>query len=193
MGTSDLSSANPTLVDSVLAQVTCAWGDAEAGTPEGQTTAAVLHSAQGVLVLEATDPRAVLPAPGTPLHVVSDTRRFAGRLAEHGRGGRFLVSVGDRPVRRSSRLKVSLPATLRSSALAGTQLVEIVDLTTSGARIRGVELPVGAQVTVGFTPPYRDEPVNVRAVVVHGTHRGQRPWIGIRFRLVAIRGGRQPD
>jgi hypothetical protein len=51
-------------------------------------------------------------------------------------------------------------------------------------------LPVGTQVTLDFIPPYRDEPVSVRAHVAHGTHGGQRPWIGIVFRLVAIRGGR---
>jgi hypothetical protein len=68
--------------------------------------------------------------------------------------------------------------------------VEIVDLTTSGARIRGVELRVGTHVTLGFTPPAREHPVNVRAVVAHGTHRGEHPWIGVLFRLVAMRGGR---
>jgi hypothetical protein len=51
-------------------------------------------------------------------------------------------------------------------------------------------LPVGTPVTLDFTPPYRDEPVSVRAHVAHGTHGGQHPWIGVVFRLVAIRGGR---
>jgi hypothetical protein len=30
----------------------------------------------------------------------------------------------------------------------------------------------------------------VRAVVAHGTHGATQPWIGVTFRLVALRGGR---
>jgi hypothetical protein len=83
---------------------------------------------------------------------------------------------------------------LRSPALAEPKTVEIADLTTGGARVRGVELPVGTQVTLDFAPPGRTDQVAVRAAVAHGTHNAERPWIGVTFRLVAIRGGgpRQP-
>jgi hypothetical protein len=111
-------------------------------------------------------------------------------MAEHGRGGRFLVSLGDRPVRQSLRLRVSLPGTLRAPSLPAPLSIAIADLTTGGARIRGVELPVGSPVTLGFTPPAREQPVSVRAIVVHSTHRAEQPWIGVVFRLVAMRGGR---
>jgi hypothetical protein len=46
-------------------------------------------------------------------------------------------------------------------------------------------------VALDFTPPSRDEAVSVRAVVAHGTHRAAQPWIGLTFRLVALRGGRE--
>jgi hypothetical protein len=49
---------------------------------------------------------------------------------------------------------------------------------------------VGTQVTLDFTPPGRDEPVSVRALVAHATHGAVKPWIGVAFRLVAMRGGR---
>ncbi len=172
-----------TTVSAVLAQVTCTWA-------EGQATAVVVHSGGGMLVLEATDPRADLPPIGAPVEVRGQGEPKRGRLAEHGRHGRFLVALGQRPVRRSLRLKVSLPATIRGADLAAPVAVEIVDLTTGGARIRGIELPVGAQVTINFTPPFRDRPVSVRASVAHGTHGATQPWIGVLFRLVALRGGR---
>jgi hypothetical protein len=92
--------------------------------------------------------------------------------------------------RGSARVKVSLPGTLRTSTLTEPVLVEIADLTTSGARVRGVELPVNTQVTLQFTPPGRVDAVSVRALVVHATHGAERPWLGVRFRLVALRGGR---
>ena len=111
-------------------------------------------------------------------------------MAEHGRAGRFLIAMGERAVRRSLRLRVSLPGKLRGGSLTEWTDVELADLTTGGARVRGVELPVGSQVTLAFTPPGRSDQVTVRALVAHGTHGAQRPWIGIAFRLVALRGGR---
>jgi hypothetical protein len=170
--------------EQVLTQVRVSWEN-ESGRP-----AYLVHAARNMLVLEGNDPSASLPAPGTPVRIEGSEETFVGRVAEHGRAGRFLVSLGERPIRRSARLKVSLPATVRSAELPETAEAEIVDLTTSGARIRGVELPVGSEVNLCFTPPGRDEPVMVRAHVVHGTHAAQRPWIGVAFRLVALRGGR---
>jgi hypothetical protein len=178
-------------ISAVLAEVTCTWGDDEASPgASGRTTALLVHMGREMLVLEASDPRQALPPLGSRIRVIGEAEPIDGRLAEHGRAGRFLVSVGDRPVRRALRLRVSLPGTLRTAALPESVEVEIVDLTTGGARIRGIELSVGSQVTLGFTPPGRTDPVSVRATVAHGTHRAQQPWIGVRFRLVAMRGGR---
>ncbi|HEX8969038.1 MAG TPA: PilZ domain-containing protein [Chloroflexota bacterium] len=174
--------------DAVLAEVVCTWNDR--ARPGARAKAVVLHLAPGLLVLETSDRRQPLPPPGTPLQVTSATGSLTGRLAEYSRGGRFLVSLGDRPVRGALRLRVSLPGSLRSPELDGQIAVEIVDLTTGGARVRGVELPVGSSVTLEFIPPGRDEPVSVRAVVAHASHRSDQAWIGVVFRLVAFRGGR---
>jgi hypothetical protein len=172
----------------VLAEVTCSWGEGVAGTESA--LAAVVHAARDMIVLEATDPARILPPMGTPVHVVGDTLDVLGRMAEHGRAGRFLVSIGNRPVRRDLRLRVSLSGLLRSPALSGPVSVEIADLTTSGARVRGVELPSGSQVALDFIPPGRDDEVTVRARVAHTSTGSTSPWIGLVFRLVALRGGR---
>jgi hypothetical protein len=176
-------------VQAVLAEVTCAWSH-DMNAP-GQTTAVVVHAAREMLVLEASNPRQALPALGTLIQVTGDIGPLTGRLAEVGRAGRFLISLGDRPVRLVLRLRVSLPGTLRCATLPEPQAVEIVDLTTSGARLRGVEVPVDSHVTFEFTPPGRDEPVTVRALVAHSSNnQAEQPWIGVVFRLVAMRGGR---
>jgi len=173
----------------VLAEVTCTWSH-DMNAPK-QTTAVVVYAAREMLVLEATDPRQTLPALGTLIAVTGDVEHLSGRLAEVGRAGRFLISVGERPVRLALRLRVSLPGTLRSPTRSRPRTVEIVDLTTGGARLRGVELPVDSHVTFEFTPPGRDEPVTVRALVAHSsTNQAEQPWIGVVFRLVAMRGGR---
>ena len=171
-------------VHAVLAEVSCRWLDSD------PVTAVILHSASDMLVLEAADPRQVLPSLGTVVHVSGEALKVTGRLAEHGRAGRFLVCLGSRPVRRATRMRVSLPGTLRCPSLAEPRQVEIADLTTAGARVRGVELPVNSQVALDFTPPGRDRSVTVRAVVAHATHGAGQPWIGLIFRLVALRGGR---
>jgi hypothetical protein len=82
---------------------------------------------------------------------------------------------------------------LRAAGFDAPRGVEIIDLTTGGCRIRGLELPVGTTLALEFTPPSRDEPVSVRGVVAHGTHRADQPWIGLSFRLVALRGGRPEE
>jgi hypothetical protein len=172
----------------VLAEVTCTWSH-DLNAPE-LTTAVVVHVAREMVVLESTNPRQALPALGTLIDITGDIERLSGRLAEVGRAGRFLISLGERPVRAVLRLRVSLPGTLRCASLPEPQSVEIIDLTTGGARLRGVELPVDSNVTFDFTPPGRDEPVTVRARVAHASDRARPPWIGVVFRLVAMRGGR---
>jgi hypothetical protein len=181
----DRTTDHAATVHAVLADVTCCWGAAE-----DRTTAVIVHAARGMLVLEAVDPGVTLPPLGTEVRVSGEMQELTGRVAEHGRGGRFLVSVGQRPVRRVSRLRVSLPGTLRCAALPEPMEVQIVDLTTGGCRVRGVELAVGTQLTLDFTPPGREESVTIRGVVAHGTHHAPQPWIGVAFRLVALRGGR---
>ena len=175
-------------VNAVLAEVTCRWEESD-GESVGQLRALVTHRGQGMYILEA-DPHQTLPPVGARVAIATEDELLNGRLAEHGRGGRFLVSLGDRPVRRAARLRVSLPATLRTSMLAEPMNVEIVYLTSGGARVRGVELPVGRSLTLHFTPPTRKEPVSVRATVAHGTRGAGQPWVGVVFRLVAMRGGR---
>jgi hypothetical protein len=172
----------------VLAEVTCSWS--EDTKVAAQTTAVVVHAGRDMLVLEAADPHQALPPLGTLIEVSGDIAHVTGRLAEEGRAGRFLISLGDRPVRRVLRLRVSLPGTLRCPSLPQPATVEIVDLTTGGARLRGVHLPVGGQVTFDFTPPGRDTSVTVRALVAHASNQAEQPWIGVLFRLVAMRGGR---
>ena len=182
----DVDTTEP--VQAVLAEVTCTWSH-DMHAPE-QTTAVVVHAAREMLVLEASDPRQALPPLGTLMQVTGDIEHPTGRLAEQGRAGRFLISLGDRPVRSVLRLRVSLPGVLRCATLPEPLTVEIVDLTTGGARLRGVELPAGSQVTFDFTPPGRDESVTVRALVAHTSKQVEQPWIGVIFRLVAMRGGR---
>jgi hypothetical protein len=172
----------------VLVGVTCSWGEAP-NEPES-VTAVIVHAARDMLVLEATDPARILPPMGTAMQVKGLTQQVDGRLAELGRKGRFLLSVGSRPVRRDLRIRVSLKGTLRSAALPAPLHVEIADLTSSGAKVRGADLPAGTQVSLDFIPPGRDELVTVRARVAYANPRAEQPWIGIVFRLVALRGGR---
>ena len=169
----------------VLTEVTVSWDGQKTGR-----SAFLIHAAHNMLVLEAGDPKLPLPADGTPVTVEGPKETLVGKVAEQGRAGRFLVSLGDRPIRRANRMRVSLPARVRSAELGETREVEIIDLTTGGARVRGVLVPVGSELNLYFTPPGREEPVTVRASVVHAGHAAQQPWIGLAFRLVVLRGGK---
>ncbi|HLZ26525.1 MAG TPA: PilZ domain-containing protein [Chloroflexota bacterium] len=148
--------------------------------------AEVIGSTGNVLLLQALDPNAVLPVLGTVVRLKVDWDRqvLNGRLAAHGVAGRFLVSIGERAIRSSRRFAVSLPGTAQSVHLYGAVEVRIADLSTGGARVEGIDLPVGSDVSLTFTPPGRTEPINVTGFVVRQIEGTEVSTLGVAFRLV---------
>jgi hypothetical protein len=118
------------------------------------------------------------------LRVEWDRQTLTGRIAAHGVAGRFLVSVGERAIRRSKRFAVNLPGLARSGQLSGSVEVRVKDLSAGGARVEGIDLPIGSDVGLHFTPPGRPEPINVLGFVVRAVNGGGVPTVGAAFRLV---------
>jgi hypothetical protein len=148
-------------------------------------SARVLGSTANVLLLEGTEGQH-LPPLGTlvRLKLQWDRETLTGRLAAHGVAGRFLVSVGERAIRRSRRFAVDVPGIARSAQLYGPVEVRVKDLSTGGASIEGLELPVGSEVELTFTPPGRKQPLTVLGFVVRNIDRAETPTLGVAFRLV---------
>jgi hypothetical protein len=71
-----------------------------------------------------------------------------------------------------------------SQQLYGPVEVRITDLSTGGARVEGILLPVGSEVELRFTPPGRPAPINVLGFVVRSLDQGATPTLGVAFRLV---------
>jgi PilZ domain len=147
--------------------------------------AEVLGSTANVLLLQGPEAGA-LPPLGTPIRLRSDwdKQTLNGRLAAHGTAGRFLVTLGERAIRRSRRFPVDLPGIAKSSQLYGPVEVRIKDLSTGGARVEGILLPVGAEVELRFTPPGRKQPLTVLGFVVRAIDQAATPTLGVAFRLV---------
>jgi hypothetical protein len=147
--------------------------------------AEVLGSTNNVLLLQSVSGIA-LPALGTPvrLRVDWDQQVLTGRIAAHGVASRFLVTIGERAIRRSRRFPVNLQGTAISAHLYGPVEVRVLDLSTGGARIEGIELPVGTELELRFTPPGRSEPINVLGFVVRMIDNADTPTLGVAFRLV---------
>jgi hypothetical protein len=147
--------------------------------------AEVLGSTSDVMLLQGPD-KGSLPPLGTPIRVKLewDRQTLNGRVAAHGVGGRFLVSLGERAIRRSRRFAVDLAGIARSSQLYGSVEVRIKDLSTGGARVEGILLPVGAEVELTFTPPGRKESLTVLGFVVRSIDQSETPSLGVAFRLV---------
>jgi hypothetical protein len=159
------------------------------GTAEvGGTTVRVdvLGSTAGVLLLQTRDTVNALPTLGTPvrLRLEWDRQLVSGRLAAHGVSGRFLVTIGERAIRRSRRFSVNLTGIARSAQLPGPVNVRITDLSTGGARVEGVQLPVGSDLELQFTPPGRPAPLTVLGFVVRIVEPAGPPTLGVAFRLV---------
>jgi len=152
----------------------------------GLMPAEVIGSTGNVLLLQAGDPKLTLPSLGTPIRMRVDWDRqlVSGRIAAHGAGGRFLISIGERAIRRSRRFPVDLAGSVTSAHLYGPVEVHIVDLSSGGARVEGLELPVGSELELTFTPPGRPGPINVLGFVVRTIESGDVPTVGVAFRLV---------
>ena len=88
------------------------------------------------------------------------------RLAAYGQNNRFLIALGSRAVRGAARVRVDLRGVMRGVSSAGARQVRVVDLSSSGARVAGLELPVGADFDLSLVPPGRKDVVTVRCVVV---------------------------
>jgi hypothetical protein len=148
--------------------------------------AEVLSSTQNVLLLEGAG-ELRLPPLGTPvrLRVDWDRRQLNGRLAAHGVASRFLVSLGQRAIRRTRRYPVDLPATLRSPHLYGPEQVRISDLSSGGARVQGLALPVGSELDLTFTPPGKKVALTVQGFVVRTIDDSARGGLGVAFRLAS--------
>ena len=110
--------------------------------------------------------------------------RPAPEAGAHGVAGRFLVSIGERSIRRMPRFPLDMAAVIRSTYLPLPTEVRIIDLSSSGARVEGVSLPVGSDVEVVLTPPNRPLPMVVVGFVVRVIDASAVPTIGVAFRLV---------
>lgn len=158
--------------------------EAEAG---GTTLhAEVLGSTANVLLLQGSNELTVQPPLGTPirLRLTWDRQVLHGRVAAHGVAGRLLVTIGERAIRRSRRFAVDLPGVAQSAHLYGAMEVRITDLSTGGARVEGIELPVGSEVNLRFTPPSHSVPIDVLGFVVRTIGGAEPPSVGVAFRLV---------
>jgi PilZ domain len=131
----------------------------------GVTQARLVRMTPSVLLLEGTPPDE-RPEIGTPVQVSIPgmSRMRPARLAAFAPDGRILLALGKRPVRGAVRIQTDLPAEL----VAGQAkwCARVVDLSSSGARIRGAQLTVGAECELNFLPPGRRVRVTMRCVVV---------------------------
>ena len=98
--------------------------------------------------------------------------------------GRFLVTIAERSIRPARRFSVNLTGIARSAQLPGPVKVRIIDLSTGGARVEGVQLPVGSDLELHFTPPGRRAPLTVLGFVVRIAEVAGLPTLGVAFRLV---------
>jgi PilZ domain len=148
--------------------------------------AEVIGSTDNVLLLQGTESDATLPPLGTPvrLRVIWDRQLLIGRLAAHGVAGRFLVSIGERAIRYSRRFPVDLPGIAVSAHLYGPVEVRVIDLSTGGARVKGIDLPVGTEIELHFTPPGQTANIKVLGFAVRAIDGAEMPTLGVAFRLV---------
>jgi hypothetical protein len=152
-----------------------------------RTVATVLHASESLLLLQGPWGHGGRPAVGALLTVRLAHQKDAveGRLAGFGPHQVFLIALGRRGIRQAPRYKVHLPAVAYGGALPGPVRVTIVDLSRSGARVQGLQLPLAEQLDLTFYPPGSLRPTRLHAVVTHAT-AGEPPEMGVAFCLATL-------
>ncbi len=155
----------------------------------GQVTRAdLVYKTDSALLLKGKKPSGrTLPVGSlVRIHVRGGARSISGRIATYGQSDIYLVALGTRAVRRAPRYRVDLPVLVRSPLLAGAVAGRIVDLSSAGARVRGVDLPLEADVELQFVPPGQTQPVTMRAIVVRSLSDEAIPSVGVAFCMAAL-------
>jgi len=147
------------------------------------TRAKLLLNTPGVVLLEGEIGAGANARAGIPVRIgLPGARNMVdGRLAAIGQNQRFLVALGSRAVRGAARVRVDLPCFAVGQALGGQKPVRIVDLSSSGARVQGLELEVGADFELRFVPPGHSTVESLRCVVVRTIGEDQPPDVGVAF------------
>ena len=58
---------------------------------------------------------------------------------------------------------------------------QVIDISSSGARLRGCSLPVGREFELSFVPPGRTDVVSLRCVAVRQIDSAEGPDVGSAF------------
>jgi hypothetical protein len=149
--------------------------------------AEVIGSTAHVVLLQGPTTGTTRARLGAPVRLRSkwDRQSLAGRFASYGIAGRFLVSIGERPIRQAPRFAVDLPGVAYASQLPqGRAQVWVADLSTGGARIRGINLEIGSELELRFKPPGRSEPIKVLGFVARVIESADGGSVALAFRLV---------
>ena len=113
----------------------------------------------------------------------------AAQAMSNARGGTEALACTAERLRRliahfrlteARRQAVNIRVSARCEAWSGPRVARIVDLSTTGARIEGLEAPVGSDLLLTFTPG-DGRPANRRATVMRSAFTDAGPWVGIAF------------
>jgi hypothetical protein len=147
----------------------------------------VLHATESILLLQGTFGPGARPVVGTPLTIrlPDQQKALEGRLAGFGQKQSYLVALGTRGIRQAPRYKVNLPAIAHGGVVPQPVRVELVDVSRSGARVRGLALQAADELKLTFYPPGDPKPVHMRAVVTH-VAGSEPPEIGVAFCMATL-------
>jgi methyl-accepting chemotaxis protein len=114
-------------------------------------------------------------AAGAMANACEGTEALAG-TAERLRG----LIAGFR-LTEARRQAVNIPVAVALRLWTGTRSAKIVDLSATGARVDGLEIPAGSEIQLQFTDPETTMRVLRTAKVMRSANGEGGPWVGIAF------------
>jgi methyl-accepting chemotaxis protein len=109
---------------------------------------------------------------------MSNARRGTSALA--GTAERLRRLIAHFSLTEARRQAANIRVSARSQDWTGTRVARIVDLSATGARIEGFEVPTGSELRLTFTPP-GGKPMSRRARVMRSAYSDAGPWVGVAF------------
>jgi methyl-accepting chemotaxis protein len=169
----------------LLAAVEAAGGQADAIAVSAQSATAGTH-ALGDLMQPV---RHVAEANAEATRAMAAEIQSAGESMAQARGGTEALGGTAERLRRvishfrltdARRQAVNIPVSLRSAAWPQPRTARIVDLSTTGARIDGLQADEGSELDLTFTDA-KGVQVHRRARVKRSATSDAGPWVGVAF------------
>jgi methyl-accepting chemotaxis protein len=165
-------------VEASARQVDAISASARSASTGTQALAALMQPVRLVAEANAASTREMTGQVEAAAQAMGNAR--AGTEALAGTAERLRRLIAHFRLTEARRTAVSIPVAARCPAWVGLRMARIVDLSATGARIDGLEVPAGSELSLMYTDA-SGQRVRRQAKVMRSAVGESGPWVGLAF------------